>query len=202
MIRSVIFDLYGTLIQLERDTKPFLQLAQRNREINTRKAIRLAMTTDCFSLDQFAEMINLDQQEDMTTLETQLQEDLNSVALFSDTISTLEALKKRNIQTAVISNLATPYKIPFFKYHLEQFFDVIIFSCDCGLIKPDSEIYQITLDMLKAFPQETLMVGDSLKSDVEGPAQLGIQGYQLLRSGKTNLTPMEISSLDAILKKI
>lgn len=202
MIQSVIFDLYGTLIHLERDTKPFLHLAQRNRGINTRKAIRLAMTTDCFTLDQFTEMISLDQQEDLTTLLKQLQEDLESAVLFSDTISTLEALKKRNIQTAVISNLATPYKYPFFKHHLGQFFDVIVFSCDCGLIKPDPEIYQITLNMLKALPQQTLMVGDSLKSDVEGPARLGIQGYQLVRSRKTNLAPTEISSLDAILEKV
>lgn len=202
MIKSIIFDLYGTLLQLTQDSTPFLKLARRNSTLDFQNAIKIALTNHCPTLDEYANLINLEQQKDFESLEEILHDDLQHVELYPDSIPTLKALKKSNIRTAVISNLATPYKKPFSNHKLEKFFDAVIFSCDCGYMKPNPQIYKLALDRLGSIPHETIMVGDSLKSDVIGPSKLGIVSYHLVRSDRTNSSLTDISSLDSLPDKI
>ena len=82
----------------------------------------------------------------------------------------------------MISNLATPYKKPFYTLGLSKYFDVEIFSCDCGLKKPDEAIYRLALKQLDSVPEKTLMIGDTYKADVIGPQAIGIQGILLNRA--------------------
>ncbi len=102
--------------------------------------------------------------------------------------------------TAVISNLATPYKKPLADHNLNDLMDVTVFSCDCGVLKPRPEIYQLALEQLGTTADETIMVGDSFKSDVDGPSKIGMMGIHLVRSGGLSRANIVISSLDAMLE--
>ncbi len=172
MIKSIIFDLYGTLLYLTQDSQPFLKLARQSSALNIHEAIKLAMTKKHPTLQEYVELLKLDNEEELATLETKLQDDLQLVKLYPDTLRTLKALKENNIKTTVISNLATPYQKPFVRHDLNQYFDATVFSCECGFIKPDPKIYQLALQKLGSLPHETMMVGDSLKSDVDSPSNL------------------------------
>lgn len=199
MSNAVIFDLYGTLLQLARDSRPFERLARREASGNLRLAIHVALTTHNRTLADFATRIGLPPQDDIAELEAALNSDLDSVRPFEDTLPALEVLKRRGLKTAVISNLATPYKEPFGEHQLDELFDVTVFSFDCGLVKPAPEIYQFALERLGVAAHETMMVGDSFKSDVEGPSAVGIEGVHLVRSGERSRAETMIRTLDAVL---
>jgi FMN phosphatase YigB (HAD superfamily) len=56
-------------------------------------------------------------------------------------------------------------------------FDVLIWSYQHRLIKPDPAIYELLLDRLGTAPEETLFLDDKLEN-IEGARRLGIRGFQ------------------------
>lgn len=151
-----------------------------------RSAIELALTSDCPHLEDYAERIGLAKDLELTALSDEMDTAIDDVRPFSESLEVLEALRSQGFLMAVISNLATPYKKPFETFGLRSYFDVVLFSCDCGTIKPDPAIFQAGLGALGAKPQETVMVGDSLRCDVRGPEALGIRALHLDRNAQEN----------------
>lgn len=198
MTTAVIFDLYGTLLRLPHDSQPYLQLARKTTK-SLREAIHVALTTDCPGLSDFAIQIGLDTLDNLTALEYELKEDINAVEVYPDVLPTLKSLREAGIRIGVISNLATPYKNPFTDSGLEELVDSVTFSCDCGLAKPDPAIYKVALTQLNISAEDCIMVGDSLKSDVDGPAKIGIMGIHLVRF-ENPTQPNTIHSLDTLLE--
>ena len=200
MIAAVIFDLYGTLLRLPRDSQPYYKLACRHPCGDIRPALESALTKQFPTLADFAASIGLPPQDDISTLERELQVDISLIRPFEDAIPTLVALKQRGVLIAMISNLATPYKQPFATHKLDDIVDVTVFSCDSGTLKPNPEIYQIAIEALGTTADQTIMVGDSFKADVDGPSKIGITGIHLVRSGKSSRAARVISSLEAVLQ--
>ncbi|MCA9175851.1 MAG: HAD family hydrolase, partial [Planctomycetales bacterium] len=139
--------------------------------------------------------------EDLEILERSLEADVAEIEPFYDAAPTLQSLKSLGIRTAVVSNLATPYKRPFSFHQLDLWVDVVVFSCDCGLLKPDPRIYELALKQLDVEATEAIMVGDSCKADVDGPARIGIRGVHLVRSGESeSSSAVTIASLAEIVE--
>lgn len=87
-------------------------------------------------------------------------------------------LKERGLQTAILSNMGDSVMESI----LEKFawvtdFDVLIWSYQHRVVKPDAEIYQLLLEKLGTAPEETLFLDDKLEN-VEAARRLGIQGLQ------------------------
>jgi HAD superfamily hydrolase (TIGR01549 family) len=57
---------------------------------------------------------------------------------------------------------------------LLDLFEVLSISCEVGYLKPHPRIFQHALDALGVGPEETVMVGDSLRADVGGAKALGM----------------------------
>lgn len=76
----------------------------------------------------------------------------------------------------------------------------ILNSCCSGSIKPDPSIYKFALEQLGSSPAETIMVGDSYKSDVLGSSDIGIRGIHLVRKGGQN-KPNEIIELNGVMRE-
>ncbi len=97
--------------------------------------------------------------------------------LFDDAIETLEALRDRGYRLGCVTNRT--YGGPAFKAEVEEhglagFFDVMAISCHLGYMKPHPRIFGHALDALGVEPEETVMVGDSLRADVAGAQALGM----------------------------
>lgn len=199
MTAAFIFDLYGTLLNISHDSRPFDQLARRADKY--RPAIEFALTSSNPTLADFAANIGLQPQPDVPQLQSQLDDDIHKIHPFRDAITTLKTLKQHGIKTAVISNLATPYKQPFAYHEFDDLVDVKVFSCDCGQMKPSREIYELAAKQLGCDRNDTLMVGDSLRSDVNGPSQIGIMGLHLVRDGRSSSAQTVITSLHSVLTK-
>jgi putative hydrolase of the HAD superfamily len=67
---------------------------------------------------------------------------------------------------------------------LAHYFEVVIVAGDVGFGKPDPRIFGLALDRLGVPHGETASVGDSLKRDVLGAQQAGIQGIWINRNGR------------------
>lgn len=66
------------------------------------------------------------------------------------------------------------------------FFDEIIISGSFGKGKPDPSIFQYALDRLGVQPEESMMVGDKLTTDIRGALSTGIKSVWINRENKEN----------------
>jgi len=57
---------------------------------------------------------------------------------------------------------------------LTRFFDAIVTSVDAGSRKPDDGIYRKALDLLECDPDQAIMVGDRVDTDIAGANMIGI----------------------------
>ena len=181
MIDTVIFDLFGTLIQLPRNTNPYLNLC---RAIGDASRIRESLVVDAPTLADFCNHLGELHPSSLGDIQRDLDADIDHATVFPDSLATLQSLRERGLRVALISNLASPYKRAVIRLDLESCFDAILYSCDLGLAKPDPNIYLDALTKLNASAESTLMVGDSQRSDVDGPGVVGIRGLLLDRNGQ------------------
>lgn len=90
----------------------------------------------------------------------------------------LETLKKE-YKLAVICNTGrTPgwvVRSVLATFGLKQYFDVLIFSNEVGVAKPNRYIFQITSRLLKERPGSILHIGDHLHTDVAGAREAGFK---------------------------
>jgi HAD superfamily hydrolase (TIGR01509 family) len=99
--------------------------------------------------------------------------------LFDDVLSTLAVLQERGFQLGVVTNRHWGGK--FFQEDLQtlgllNYFDPrhMAISVDLGIRKPNPAIFLHVLNALDIPPEETVMVGDSLLSDIVGGKMLNI----------------------------
>jgi epoxide hydrolase-like predicted phosphatase len=78
------------------------------------------------------------------------------------------------------------------RYGFEQLVDVIIYSCEVGLAKPDPRIYRLLCDRLAVSPGEVVFLDDR-PENVKGACEVGI--HALLHES----TAQSIKAIDALL---
>lgn len=111
-------------------------------------------------------------------------------SLYSDSQEVIARLKRERKKLAIVSNVypITPQRLrDLFPEFLSQF-DVITFSSEVGMRKPDLEIYRYTLGRLnklggkRILPEEVMMIGNEYGKDVAPPLILGMQARLIDRS--------------------
>ena len=102
---------------------------------------------------------------------------------------------KPNYKLAIISNIygITEQKIRETFPSLLSNFDVITFSSEVGLRKPDPRIFTYTLNKLNMIyneniqPNEVVMVGDKKDKDIDPPIELGMNAILINRDNGSTL---------------
>ena len=103
--------------------------------------------------------------------------------LASTTHALLEALRKRGLKLAVVSNSFDPPALmrrDLADAGIAGRIDYAVFSSEVGRRKPDAEIFERALDVLGVPAEAALFVGDRLYEDVRGAAELGMTTVQAL----------------------
>ena len=184
MIQAVVFDVFGTLLQIGERRHPFRQLMKQvrleGRQPKSDEA-RALMTKNLGLAGAAAYFGAQLSHSELASLEADLFTELASVRLFDDTLETLAQLKDADLKLALCSNLAAPYAIPA-KLLLSKF-DVYAWSFEIGAIKPEPAIYYQMIEQLGCEASAIAMIGDTLEADALGPIAHGMQGYHLQRSG-------------------
>ena len=99
-----------------------------------------------------------------------LKHRFEDIELFKDVLPTLEVLREKYTLGLISNGNSYPEGCG-----LENMFQFVVFSQDCGVEKPDPAIFQIALEKAGCSQQEFLHVRDSLDSDIEGAINAGIK---------------------------
>ena len=87
----------------------------------------------------------------------------------------LERLRGRAVVGVVTNNEVAEQEEKLDFLQLRSLIDFMIVSEGVGIAKPDPGIFEIALERAHARPEETVMIGDSWRSDVTGARNVGIR---------------------------
>ena len=100
---------------------------------------------------------------------------LEAIAPYPGAIETLEAIRARGIQMALITNgEARNQRNAVEKHALAPYFDCIVIEGEFGVGKPDERVFHHALSAVGSSPEQTWMVGDNLEADIATPHRLGM----------------------------
>lgn len=177
--KAIVFDCYGTLIEIKKKTKPYKFLYEKIKEFN-------------LDIPNYAHYV-MTSHQDINTIEKKfnisfplevkeeflkkLNIELESIEYFEETQEFLHYLKEKNIKTLICSNLAYPYGDITKKILVDD----CVLSYDVGYIKPQQKIFEICKNKLQLNKEDIVFVGDTYKDDYLGAKEYGFNAYWLKR---------------------
>lgn len=105
--------------------------------------------------------------------------------LFPDTLPVLEEMKAAGYPLAIVSDaqkVFTPEEIKVMG--LKRFFDCVILSTHYGFRKPDPRIFAMACALLNVPPEEAVYIGNDPESDVKGARKIDMRAVLLDRRSK------------------
>ena len=204
MIRAVLLDLGGTLVDSGRGTELAVrELIRRFKrygaELDEGRVLRewweiwkarvydpglmvekiRAMVAELLSRFGISSS-HLDEAFDLF-----LSEEVKHTKPFPEVPQVLEELRKLGCRLAVISNCSSRWGNGVLdSTGLRGYFDLVLISDEIGVAKPDEMIFELALRSLRVGREEAIMVGDDPKTDVEGATRAGIRACLVDRTGK------------------
>jgi putative hydrolase of the HAD superfamily len=102
--------------------------------------------------------------------------------LYDDVLPCLDSLG--GYRLAVISNGdSSQQRRKLERIGIASRFDSVVISGDLSVYKPDSEIFERSLQELSVSPEEAVYIGDDLESDALGAKGVGMRAIWLAREG-------------------
>jgi putative hydrolase of the HAD superfamily len=114
-------------------------------------------------------------------------------ALAPHAVETLETLKALGLRTVLVSNAgfttAPALRWMLDHYALRPHFDVLVFSDELQMAKPEPKIFTHALDAVGEPASVCAFVGDSPHNDVYGAQQAGMLAVQIGQKQRDGITP-------------
>ena len=188
-VKVVAFDAFDTTVVYDKDPstkwKWAYNLLFKNIDITreeAKKRNRYAMTNNISYFD-LAELVrhtyNNISIDDITVIYNILQQELNTMRLYEDTVSSIQALQSKWYKIALISNL--------WKAYWEKL-DTILppvdmkwYSYEIWHQKPDKEMFQYIANTMWVQLSDILMIGNHGKHDFSAPISYWMQWLLLDR---------------------
>lgn len=215
MVKAILFDFWGTLVENGifpspvRQAKYILRLQKVPFPDYITRFEKSFMTQKFDSLTEaFQNVIDEFELNPPSFVNEKLVGMWNKNMLlckpFADTLSNLEKLKKK-YKIVLISNTDQfTIKQVIDKFGLKDYFDEMIFSHDLGILKNDSEMFETALKKVGVKPEDAVMVGDSMESDIRGAEKAGIKAILIDRRDKReyNHKIVTLNDLQKMITKI
>ena len=168
-----VFDVFGTLVRPNpARVNPYRRIFDNGIPVDV-------LTRDISLPDLVAERgLNAE----LPVIEAEAQGDLNGYACYSDTLPTLQQLHDAGHRVAVCTNLSPLYGGLVYALLPTRLIEAYVFSYKVGVRKPDRLIYQAVCDALNCHASDITFIGDSIKCDVDGPRNFGMQSRHLNRT--------------------
>jgi HAD superfamily hydrolase (TIGR01509 family) len=183
-IKAWMFDLGKTLMSIpdEYDEEMCLQTILEYTDVDQVRSIIYRIcdkypnqTVDDF-LSRFNSVVNQSNNEPLkTALHKAWMTSVKQAKLEVGALEILDHLHEVGMKLALISNTPPTSQFILDYLQLRSRFDVIVFSCDVGYLKPDPRIFKIALQQLGVKPEEAVLVGDKIRTDILGGAILGVK---------------------------
>ncbi|MDD5170047.1 MAG: HAD family hydrolase [Syntrophales bacterium] len=202
-IKGILFDLYGTLIDIETDESLdgiYRSIAHyltyhgvylhrwevRDRYYQIMKQQKEKRGEEYPEIDVEAIWTELLKQEGvkgsherrkLSLILAQIYRGIsrNRLQLYPDVKKVLDTLRP-TYPMALVSDAQPCYALPEIKaVGLEGYFDPIVISAPHGFRKPDKRLMEQALDAMKLPPSEVIHVGNDMYRDIYGAKRLGIK---------------------------
>jgi HAD superfamily hydrolase (TIGR01509 family) len=115
--------------------------------------------------------------------------------LYDDVAPALRALVGAGLRVGLISN--SHRSLASFQAHfeLEGLIAAAVSSSEHGMMKPHASIFQSALRLLGVRPAEAVMVGDSMRQDIEGALGAGMRAVMVHRSEEPHPKAHQLAAL-------
>lgn len=187
MIKAVIFDLDGTLLNRDASVKRFIEkqydrLHKRLGHVSKESYVSRFIELDCrgyvwkdIVYQQLVSEFNISE----ITWEKLLQDYVdcfkNDCVPFENLDFMIMKLKNQSIKLGMITNGRGQFQMDNIKaLGIEAYLDVILISEWESLKKPDPELFKRALNKLKITPEKSAFVGDHPETDILGAQSVGM----------------------------
>jgi len=209
-IQAIIFDLYGTLIDVstnedKNEIFDFLSVYLQYYDINIssgklRSAFKEEKDDNLKSRHERYPEVNFQEVfEDILKKEGSTSSYLvksccklfrilsrERFQLFPDSIPVLKEMKNSGFPLGLVSNAQKVFTANEMRIlGLQQYFKHMIFSSRYGITKPDHRLFMIVCAMLDVSPENTVYIGDNPYNDVKGANKIGMTSILLSRNLKS-----------------
>lgn len=188
MIKTVLFDLDGTLLNRDASVRAFID-DQYERLSNIAGHIPKQVYVDRFiDLDQrgyvwkdkvYQQMVSELELKGVTweeLLHDYISEFHHHCVAFPNLIPMLEELSNRHISLGMITNGFGQFQMNNIEsLGIQAYFDAIFISEWEGLRKPDPKLFHRALTKLNASKEESMFIGDHPDNDVRAARNLGMK---------------------------
>ncbi len=195
MVKAIFFDFWGTLVENGvfpspvRQAKNLLQLYKLPFPEYIVRFEKSFMTKDFEDLYKAFE--NVCKEFKITPTKSMLDGlvgmwNKNKLLAkpFAETLEVLENLKK-DYKIVLISNTDSfSVQSVMEKYEMKNCFDLILLSCEKGMLKSNPEMFDFAINELKLKKEDVIMVGDSIESDIAGARNAGIKPVLIDRNDR------------------
>ncbi|MCM3162027.1 HAD family hydrolase [Metabacillus litoralis] len=186
MIRAILFDLDGTLLNRDLSLRKFIE--DQYIRLNIKHIPNDQYINRFIELDQhgyvwkdkvYAQLIEELKIKDLTA--SQLLQDYlaffpRHCTPFDHLKKMLDTIKQQNIQLGMISNGFGQFQMDNIKaLEIDNYFDVMLISENEGIKKPDREIFIRALSKLGVSSDESMFVGDHPVNDIEAAKKVGMK---------------------------
>jgi putative hydrolase of the HAD superfamily len=105
------------------------------------------------------------------------------------TVDTLRALRERGLRIGLITVCSEDIETLWPQSEFAGLFDAEVFSSRIGLTKPDPRIYLACCEELGVEPQDAVFVGDGANDELAGARRVGMEAILIHRPGEDPLWP-------------
>jgi len=189
MIKAVLFDLDGTLLNRDESVKLFVQnqydrliefLSHIPKEKYVSRFIELDSRGYVWKDKVYEQLVDEFKITEITwekLLQDYLSEFKNNCVPFPNLINMLEELKSNNLVLGMITNGYGQFQMDNIKaLVIDKYFETILISEWEGIKKPSPQIFIRAIEKLNVLPKECLFVGDHPVNDVKAAQNVGMKG--------------------------
>ncbi|MFC3749613.1 HAD family hydrolase [Paenibacillus sp. GCM10012306] len=188
MIRAVLFDLDGTLLDRDTSLKRFVEMQHQRLGHCLGHTSKEALINRFVELDArgyvWKDVVYRQLIDEFgiqgTTWEELLKDYVSqfhqSCVPFPNLVELLEELQRQGIELGLITNGFTALQMSNIQaLGIERFFSAILVSEQEGLRKPDHRIFNLAVERLGVAPEESIYVGDHPINDVQASREAGMR---------------------------
>lgn len=188
MIKAVLFDLDGTLLNRDDSVQKFIGdqyerlkniLGHIPKEIYTSRFLELDSRGYVWKDKVYQQLIAEFNIKGITwegLLQDYLLEFKNHCVPFPNLKSMLEALKARSILLGIITNGRGQFQFDnIVALGIEKYFETILISEWEGMKKPNPEIFEKAIKQLNVLANESVFIGDHPENDIKAARKVGMK---------------------------
>ena len=174
-IDLLVFDLFGTLVEIGSRRRPFAHLRRRMSPEKASRFRRMAMTTELTLAELDAEIEGGATIADLSLAQVSIAHEVASVRIRPGVREMLPTLP---VPYGLCSNVSVDYVLALDRFpEISPAFRVL--SCFAGYMKPDPRIYELVLEAAGVPADRVLFVGDTPAADIDGPTKAGMRAMHI-----------------------